>query len=137
MLVWVYGAEGNAAYLAFVRPLRAITTRMPHQVNAILAWLLDLPLKAYVVAARRFPLPLHRYMRGYMDKLTPDKRRLVIYDQLNPAWAKFYTREEAWRLLADAGFQDIRIHHRNGYSWTVLGTKHAGESLGGSWTRTA
>jgi len=50
-------------------------------------------------------------------------RRLVIYDQLNPAYAKYYTREEAQDLLARQGFVDIRLHHRHGVSWTVLGTK--------------
>ena len=26
-------------------------------------------------------------------------------------------------LLADAGFVDVRIHHRHGYSWTVTGVR--------------
>ncbi len=34
MAVWLYGREGNAAYLAAVRPLRAITRRLPHPVLA-------------------------------------------------------------------------------------------------------
>lgn len=46
----------------------------------------------------------------------------MIYDQLNPAYAKYYRRDEARALLEDAGFQDVRLHHRHGYSWTVLGT---------------
>jgi hypothetical protein len=69
------------------------------------------------------PLPLADYMRRVMQPLTPDKRRVVIYDQLNPAYAKYYTREEARALLAGPGFTDIRLHHRHGYSWTVIGTK--------------
>jgi len=55
--------------------------------------------------------------------LSPDKRRVVIYDQLNPAYAKYYTREEACALLARHGFDDIRLHHRHGISWTVVGTR--------------
>jgi hypothetical protein len=55
--------------------------------------------------------------------MSPHKRRLAIYDQLNPAYAKYYTREEAAALLAAAGFVDIRLHHRHGYSWSVIGTK--------------
>jgi len=125
MLIWLYGKEGNGAYLAFVLPLRVLTKRMPHRVNAALSWILDVPLKAYIVACRRFPLPLHRYMRGLLDKVSADKRRLIIYDQLNPEWAKYYTRDEAYRLLSETGFTDIRLHHRGGYSWTVVGTKPA------------
>lgn len=51
------------------------------------------------------------------------ERRLVIYDQLNPAYAKYYTRAEAYELLRQAGFDDVRLHHRHGYSWTAVGTR--------------
>ncbi len=56
-------------------------------------------------------------------RLTPDKRRLVIYDQLNPAYAKYYTRAEARALLEQAGFVDVQLYHRHSYSWSVVGTR--------------
>ena len=62
-------------------------------------------------------------MRRVMLPLTPAKRRVVIYDQLNPAYAKYYTRDEAHDVLARHGFVDVRLHHRHGYSWTVVGTQ--------------
>jgi hypothetical protein len=58
-----------------------------------------------------------------MLPLTPSARRVVIYDQLNPAYAKYYRRGEAEALLASQGFTDVKLHHRHGYSWTVLGMK--------------
>jgi hypothetical protein len=51
------------------------------------------------------------------------KRYLVIYDQLKPAHAKYYTHAEALSLMRRAGFSDIQAHHRRGYSWTVIGTR--------------
>ena len=57
--------------------------------------------------------------------MTRDKRRLVIYDQLRPTYAKYYTGPEARELMSRAGFGDIRLHHRHGYSWTVVGTRPA------------
>ena len=48
-----------------------------------------------MTACRWMPLPLAAYMRRVMLPLTPAKRRVVIYDQLNPAYAKYYTRQEA------------------------------------------
>jgi hypothetical protein len=72
---------------------------------------------------RRLSLPLAGYVRGHLARLTPAVRRLTIYDQLNPAFARYYTRTEASTLLADAGFVDVRLHHRHGYSWTVVGRK--------------
>jgi hypothetical protein len=55
--------------------------------------------------------------------MPPEKQRLIIYDQLNPAYAKYYMKREAVKLLLDGGFINVRVHHRHGYSWTVIGTK--------------
>jgi 2-polyprenyl-3-methyl-5-hydroxy-6-metoxy-1,4-benzoquinol methylase len=123
MLVWLYGREGNAAYLMLALPLRTVTRRLPHAVLAGLCRVLDVPLVAYMHLCGRLPLPLHDYMSGHLARLSPEIRRLTIYDQLNPAWAKFYTRAEAVELLSRAGFADVRAHHRHGYSWTVVGTR--------------
>jgi hypothetical protein len=51
------------------------------------------------------------------------ERRLVILDQINPRWAKYYAHEEAEALFKGVGFKDVRLHHRHGYSWTVCGSK--------------
>lgn len=125
MLAWLYGREGNELYLSLLTPLRGVTKRLPHQLNAALSWILDVPLAGYIAACRFVPLPLHDYVRNTLSKLTADKRRLTIYDQINPEWAEYYTYERAQRLFADAGFVDIRMHHRGGYSWSIIGTKPA------------
>lgn len=121
--VWLYGKEGNGFYLTLLRPLRAVTRRLPHPALAGLVRLVDVPLVAYIGLCRLLPLPLARYMREVVARLDGPKRRLTIYDQLNPAYAKYYTRDEAYGLLAGAGFQDVVLHHRHGYSWAAVGTK--------------
>ncbi|NCA70768.1 MAG: class I SAM-dependent methyltransferase [Sphingobacteriia bacterium] len=121
--IWLYGREGNELYLALVRPLRAITTRLPDPVLEGLVRAIDLPLAAYIRLCRVMPLPMRAYMRDHLGRLDPDKRRLTIFDQLNPAYAKYYTHEEAHDLLANAGFVDIALHHRHGYSWSLVGTR--------------
>jgi SAM-dependent methyltransferase len=123
IFIWVYGREGNALYLSVATALRLITKRLPHFAVAGISWLLDIPLKAYIVAAKRFKLPLHEYIRDCLDKLAPDKRRLVIYDQLNPRWAEYYTEQEVRDLLERNGFESVRVHSRMGYSWTAIGVK--------------
>lgn len=125
LLVWLYGREGNEVYLAIFNPLRALTKRLPHTVLAGLVWVLYPMLAAYIALCRWLPLPMSSYMREVIGRMSPDKRRLVIYDQLNPAYAKYYSRAEALRLLSDRGFVDVRLHHRHGYSWTVVGTRPA------------
>jgi SAM-dependent methyltransferase len=122
-LVWLYGHEGNERYLAVAGPVRSVTTRLPHPVLAILCHALNGIAGAYAWAARLLPLPLAGYMRNVFARMDRRARYLVIYDQLNPAYAKYYRRDEAIALLADAGFTDVAAHHRHGYSWTVAGRK--------------
>ena len=121
--IWVYGREGNELLLAFLLPLRTITQRLPHVALTALSRLIDVPLLGYMALARALPVPLGRYLRDTLGRFGPAERRLVIYDQLNPAYAKYYTRAEAYELLRQAGFDDVRLHHRHGYSWTAVGTR--------------
>jgi SAM-dependent methyltransferase len=127
--VWLYGREGNGVYLAALGALTTVTRRLPHFALAGLSLLLDGPLVLYAALCRHFRfLPLAAYTQEVIARLTPDKRRLVIYDQLNPAYAKYYTRAEAQALLEQAGFIDVRLHHRHAYSWSVVGTRPATDS---------
>ena len=121
--VWVYGKEGNELYLRLIHPLRGITKHLPHFILALLVWAIYIPTAIYIKLCHRFPLPLRGYMLSVLEKMSPEKRRLIIYDQLNPEYAKYYTRFEAEKLLSDGKFENVRIHHRHGYSWTVIGTK--------------
>jgi len=123
LLIWVYGREGNELYLSFAQPLRAVTRRLPHWTLAAVVRGLDVPLTALIAMARRHNVPMRHYLNGYLSKLDADQRRLVIYDQLNPAYAHYYTRDEAYAALEAAGFVHIKVHHRHGYSWTVCGDK--------------
>lgn len=124
-IVWLYGKEGNELYLLLVKPLRWLSTHLPHWALVALVRALDLPLVFYLNICRRLPavpLPLADYLRSIIGPLPGDKRRLVIYDQLNPAYAKYYTRKDADELMTAAPFQ-IAVHHRRGYSWVVIGEK--------------
>jgi SAM-dependent methyltransferase len=123
MLVWLYGREGNAFYLALILSLRAITTKISHRSLLALARLLASLLTPYVWLCQWVRLPLSGYFGNVFRHMDRDKRVLIIYDQLRPTYARYYSRSEAVRLLSDAGFDDVRVHHRHGYSWTVLGTK--------------
>ena len=123
MAAWLYGREGNGLYLALARPMWWLRRRLSQQGLDLFVRLLYPFFWIYMTVSRVLPLPLSAYMCRVMLPLTPDKRRLVIYDQLNPAFAKYYTRDEARVLLASAGFTDIRMHHRHGMSWTVVGRR--------------
>ncbi len=123
MFAWVYGREGNGLYLALFGPVRALTRRLPHHGLTALVWALYPALLLYMALCRALPLPLHRYVREVLVRFAPAERRLVIYDQLNPAHARYYSRQEAARLLERAGFEDVRVYRRHGYSYSVIGSK--------------
>ena len=123
LFVWLYAREGNLLYLALALPLRAVTKRLPDPLLDVVVRLLDGPLLGYIWSCRYLPLPMRDYMRNVIGRMPSEKRRLIIFDQLNPAYAKYYTGAEAEALLARAGFTDIRLYRRHGYSWSVIGTK--------------
>jgi SAM-dependent methyltransferase len=123
ILLWLYGFEGNENYLRLIEPLRSITKHLPHRTLQGVCALMNLILDAYIFLCRFLPLPMRKYMRNVLARFPRRVRGLTIYDQLNPAYAKYYRREEAEALLQRAGFEDVRVYHRHGYSWTVSGGK--------------
>ncbi len=122
-VVWLYGKEGNAFYLFVAGILRTVTTVLPDNLLNGLSVLLNWVLSGYGFLCRFLPLPLQRYMLNHFMKLDRTARVLTIFDQLNPAYAKYYTRDEARRLLEDHGFKEVQLYHRHGYSWTVSGVR--------------
>lgn len=123
LLIWLYGREGNETYLRIVLPLRSVTTRLPHWALDIVSRVLNCFLTVYIAMSPVIPLPMRTYMRKVLAKIPHSVRRIVVYDQLNPAYAKYYTRSEAKAMLLKVGFVDVSLHHRHGYSWTVIGSR--------------
>lgn len=123
MLIWVYGREGSELYLRFAQPIRKMTRHLPDWCLTILVEAMYAAAVCYRGLSRIFPLPLRLYIQNVFWRFSPLHRRLVIYDQLKPAYAKYYRKEDALQLLPEAGFVEVRAHHRHGYSWTIIGTK--------------
>jgi SAM-dependent methyltransferase len=121
VVVWLYGYEGNERYLSVVRPVRHVTTKLPHFALSAVCHVLNVALDLYIAACRWIDLPLRQYALNVVGRFSRRARFLTIYDQLNPAYAKYYTRGEAEALLSTAGFVDVQLFHRHGYSWTVVG----------------
>jgi len=62
------------------------------------------------------------YMLNVLDRLSYADKRVTIYDQLNPHYAKYYSREEVVELMQSAPFL-VDVHSRHGYGWTAFATK--------------
>ena len=87
----------------------------------MLSFILNLTLEPYIFLCRFFNLPLKSYFLKVFNLCGWKKRVDIIFDQLNPAYAKYYKKNEIEKELTDAGFVNLKFHHRHGYSWTATG----------------
>lgn len=122
-IVWLYGVEGNESYLAFFKPLHKITKVLPDFLLGFLAGFLNVFMSVYIWLCKFIDLPMKKYVLQIFQKMDWKNRRLIIFDQLNPAYAKYYREQEARDLLESNAFKNVSVFHRHGYSWTVLGEK--------------
>lgn len=119
VLVWVYGYEGNEWVVRYISPLRrAVTSRIPARLLHYLTYAFSLPFYAFIQlapSANPYFVQLKRFRFWHVHS--------IIFDQLLPSIANYYTREEARDLLTKAGVSDVSLVHVNGNSWAVKGVK--------------
>ena len=125
IVIWLYSYEGNELYINLVEPLRKLTHKLPPAVLSFVSYILAFFLFIYASMCRVVRLPMYDYMRKVILKLSWRHKMLTVYDQLNPMYTKYYTRDEAATLLEEAGFKMVKTHFRHGYSWLVIGTREA------------
>ena len=119
-VVWVYGKKGNELYLIIFNNLRNITTLLPDFVLRILSHILNLFCYIYGFLCNYFKLPLRKYFIEVFNKCEFEKRSYIIFDQLNPSYAKYFTKTELKIILEKCGFKKIDIYNRHDYSWTAI-----------------
>jgi len=122
-ICWVYGYEGNELYLFFFNNLRRVTILLPDFVLRFFCKILNLILYPYIFLCNSFRLPLRDYLKNVFNKCSFEKRNYIIFDQLNPSYAKYYKKDEIRNLLKSCKFKKIELFHRHKYSWTVVAQK--------------
>jgi SAM-dependent methyltransferase len=115
--------EGNEFYCAFALPLRAITTVIPDWALHVLSQTLAVPASIYGFLTKFLPLPMKTYFTSVYNKMAWHDRVMLIFDQLNPSYARYYRREELESAFKKAGFTNLQVVHRYGYSWAMCGDK--------------
>ncbi len=119
VLIWVYGLENNEWIVKVVDPFRkALFSKLPigvvHHLSLYPAGLLWLAVRAgmdkieYLRLLRRFGF---RHLRS------------IVFDQLLPHIAHYWSRQAVMELMQDAGLKDIEIEWVNEMSWSAVGTK--------------
>ena len=119
VLMWVYGYEGNEWIVRYVSPIRkAITSKLPAGLLHFLTYFITIPFFIFVKLA---PIK-HSYFQQ-LKKFKFGHVHSIIFDQLLPQIANYWTENEAKNLLLNAGLKEVKIHHCNNNSWTVVGEK--------------
>lgn len=85
----VMAKEGNAVYYFFVLPLRWVTTKLPDSLLLTVSKLLAGCATMYGALCRSVPLALHKYFQSVFMKLAWRERVMLVFDQLNPTFARY------------------------------------------------
>ena len=119
VIFWVYAYEGNERYLKWVNPIRkAITSRLPLSITRIIAKLLTVLLKVWLVFPQRKP-----YFK-LLKKMSFRHIESIVFDQLLPSIANYWKKEEVLQLVSNLPLANIQLQHTNGMSWTVVANKN-------------
>jgi SAM-dependent methyltransferase len=122
VLIWVYGYENLEFFVNILDPARKLLfSWMPLWM---VRWLAYLPSAALWLLLRLGITPL-AYLRLLKD-FPFDHLHHIVFDQMLPRIANYWTREEATALLVQAGLADVKATWVNEVSWSVIGTKPAG-----------
>jgi SAM-dependent methyltransferase len=123
-IIWVYGKEGNEVYLFIFNNLRRLSIILPDFILRLISKILTLFTYPYGYFCNFISLPLHKYFIGMFNKLSFKHRSYVIFDQLNPSFAKYFTKLELENELKNAGFEIEYISDRLDYSYTAICSKN-------------
>ena len=119
VLIWVYGRENNRWLVAVLDPLRkALFSHLPiaitHRLSLYPALLLWLALRAGLRPIEYFRL-LARFDFRHL--------RSIVFDQMLPRIAFYWSRDEVLQLMWGAGLRNVRIEWVNQMSWSAIGTR--------------
>jgi len=124
---WVYSLEGSRLYLALTWPLRKLGPLLGHTPMLMLSYGLGIVLRIFILAVNpllrkmRIKIPLSDYMDNILKKLTYQSLCSVIYDQLTPAIAHYYSLEELKRMIASLSpaLKECGLSLREGNGWRI------------------
>lgn len=120
LILWLYAHEGNERYLWLIDPLRRhLTSRIPPGLTRMIARSMAVALRMYLMLPHQKP-----YLK-LLREMSFRYHENIIFDQLIPSIAYYWTREEVLELVAGLPLENFRLTHTNGMSWTLVADKCA------------
>jgi len=123
VLIWVYGLENNRWIVNFLSPTRkALFSKLP------ISWVHHLSLypTAVLWLALRLGLQRIEYFR-LIRTMTFRHLRSIVFDQMLPKIANYWSRETVEKLMREAGLESVRLAWINEMSWSAIGTRPPSE----------
>lgn len=127
ILVWVYGKEGFTTLKAVINTVRRVTSKLPHACLTALVYPFSFLWWVYM---RSMP-HRHPYMKQ-LQSATLWHLHSILFDQLVPEIANYWSKEEALSLFEGLEVEECRAFWVNHGSWTILATKSTGSNAGRS-----
>jgi SAM-dependent methyltransferase len=117
--IWVYGRENNGWLLSILNPSRQLLfSRLPiswvHMISIIPAAILWVMLRIGLNQIAFF-----RLLRTFSFEHV----RSIVFDQMLPRIANYWTKSEVELLMRDAGLKDVELVWVNEMSWAARGIK--------------
>lgn len=119
VLIWVYGQENVQWVNTLFNPFRKyIFSKLPISITHFLS----LIPTAFLWSFLRLGLGKIEYFQ-LLRKFTFWHLRSIVFDQMLPQIANYWSREEVLELMKSSGLQNIQIEHVNDMSWCAVGIK--------------
>ena len=111
-----YQISHQKLYIFIFNNLRKITRFLPDKILNLLSIFLNFFLSIYIFLCKFLNLPLKDYMLNVIKKCSFEKRKYIIFDQLNPSYSKYYSKNERrlWKW-----FIELRTCTIHGYNVQV------------------
>lgn len=117
--IWVYGLENNRWIVYGLTPLRRVLfSRLPVAVTHALSW----APTALLWLLLRLGLNRIEYFR-LIRQFDFAHLRSIVFDQMLPAIAHYWSRDEVEALMRGAGLEEVRLAWVNEMSWAAVGRK--------------
>jgi len=119
VFIWVYGNIGVGSWVIhYINPIRKITSKLPLKITQFLSYFFSIPLYIYLklfFQKNEYFKQLSRFSFWHISH--------IVFDQLLPKIANYWTKEEALSLFKNKNLKNIKIFKVNDNSWTVIGRK--------------
>ena len=114
LIIWVYAKEGNENYIRLLNFLRLFTKKLPLSIVKIIAKIFSIFLWIFlkIIAGNNYLKMIEKFSLKHLEA--------IIFDQLFPSIANYWTKEEMVELIKPLHIKSYELNHTNNYSWTLI-----------------